>query len=856
LRPHVSPDETRSVRDASARLRPVPSGPLRGALIGLICLHGGSPAAAASPVESRAPAVDAAGAPADAGAPPRFASQGHVLVFRPAGYAMTNARYALAVDFVGADPALPVSDTAAAPDGDAPAPLGRVSYPDLYPGIRVDYDAPAGGIARSTWTIAPGADAGMIRMRYNRPVALDRSDGSLAVAYGKGTVTESAPVAWQDVGGRRVPVAVAFRQLGEREVGFAVGGYDRARPLVIDPVLEWHTFVGGAGNNEALVSVVLDASGNIYAAGSANATYGMPVGAYSMLDDAWVVKLDATGSEEWHTFLGGSGTDLAFGVAVDGSGNVFVAGHSNVAWGMAPIRAFTTNLGAFDGFVAKLDGNGNLLWHTFLGGLGFDEILGVDLDPSGNVYVGGESGASWGGPILAYTNGGPGNGDTFVAKLNTSGMLQWHTFLGDVGNDLVRGIAVDGSGNAHVVGRSSATWGMPVRAFTASLRDGYVAKVDTSGTLLWNTFLGDAGADDANGVAVDGGGNVYVGGVSSSTWGTPVEAYTSVDDAFVAKLSASGALLWNSFVGGAGQDEGRGVAVDAGGNVYMSGVSSASWGVPSRDHTDSSDVFVVKLDGSGNFVWNTFLGGTGLDGGYGVALDADPEPNVYAVGFSTASWGTPLDGLSTGTDGFVAKLGPSRVLGATILGPGTGSISSSPPGIACLSDCEEEYALGTVVTLTATADPGSVFAGWLGDPDCADGAVTVDDDLTCAATFEFAPTPTPPPTAAKVVALSAWVDAGGRAVIAWETASEVDVLGFRVERSGAAGGPFAAVSPPIPARGDAAAGARYRWLDAPGPGTSYYRLVVVNAGGASEVFGPVVARALAWRAYLPALRGR
>ena len=157
------------------------------------------------------------------------------------------------------------------------------------------------------------------------------------------------------------------------------------------------------------------------------------------------------------------------------------------------------------------------------------------MDGSGNVYVGGCSDATWGSPVRAYTSGN----DAFAARLDSSGALAWNTFLGSAGSDRGYGIAVDGSGNAYVAGYSDATWGSPVRLFTAG-DDAWAARLDSSGALIWNTFLGGSGNESGRGIAVDGSGDVYVGGESTATWqGTspPVRVYAAGYDAWAAKLS-------------------------------------------------------------------------------------------------------------------------------------------------------------------------------------------------------------------------------------------------------------------------------------------------------------------------------
>ena len=179
-----------------------------------------------------------------------------------------------------------------------------------------------------------------------------------------------------------------------------------------------------------------------------------------------------------------------YAIAVDGSGNVYVSGDSPATWG-SPVRAYTSD---YDAFAAKLNSSGALTWNTFLGGSGDDGGCAIAVDGSGNVYVGGYSNATWGSPVRAFTPNGLNN-DAFAAKLNSSGALTWNTFLGGSGGDSGRAIAVDGSGNVYVSGSSDATWGSPVRAFTAGDNDAFAAKLNSSGALNWNTFLGGSGND-------------------------------------------------------------------------------------------------------------------------------------------------------------------------------------------------------------------------------------------------------------------------------------------------------------------------------------------------------------------------
>ena len=589
----------------------------------------------------------------------QFTSGGHVVGFTTETAYVAGGSHAYRVEFVKATSAEPIADSGPSDTGRI-APLSRVTYPNLWAGITLTYDAPAGAILRSAYRLEPYADPAAIRLHYNVPAQID-SNGNLGLAYATGVMRESAPIAWQEIGSGRVPVQVAFTiynpqsPAGDQGVGFALGAYDPAYPLFIDPLLTWNTFLGGSGHDE-VNSIAVDGNGNVYVAGYSDAAWqgtNPPVRAYSAGSDTFAAKLDSSGALIWNTFLGGSGGEGEGAIAVDGSGNIYVTGGGDATWG-SPVSAYTAG---YDAFVVKLNSSGGLIWNTFLGGSGFDYDSAIAVDGSGNAYVAGYSNAAWQGtnpPVRAYTAGE----DAFTAKLDSSGGLTWSTFLGGSGIDEGHGIAVDGNGNIYLGGGSNAAWGLPVRAYTAS-GDAFTARLDSSGALTWNTFLGGSGLDDSWTIAVDGSGNVYVEGRSNATWqGTnpPVRAYTAGSDAFAVKLDSGGALTWNTFLGGSEIDDSYAIAVDGSGNVYVAGDSNAAWGSPVRAYTAGFDAFTVKLNSNGGLTWNTFLGGSGADSGYAIAVDG--SGNVYAAGLSNATWSSPVRAHTAGSDAFVVKLSP------------------------------------------------------------------------------------------------------------------------------------------------------------------------------------------------------
>jgi hypothetical protein len=586
----------------------------------------------------------------------QFTSAGHVLGFREKEIFIAAGDHALKVKFVGARATFPHAQgnpLMLASSQQGGRALGKVTYHDMWDGVTVVYEGVPGAVVKSTYYIAPrttnvghtSSPVDQIRLRYNVPVRLD-DKGNLVMSFETGEICESAPVAWQEVQGNRIPVEAAYCLFGEKEVGFRAGKHDPAVPLVIDPKLVWNTFMGSSGYDCWHSGIAVDLSGNVYVSGDSSATWGTPVNPHAGgASDAFVAKLNNSGGRIWHTFMGSAGTDYGGEIAVDASGNIYVIGFGNDTWGI-PVRAHS---GGNDAFAAKLDSSGALLWNTFMGSGGTDQGFGIALDSGGNVYVSGFSAATWGTPVNSHSGGT----DAFAAKLNSSGVLLWNSFMGSGGNDESWKIAVDGSGNVYVAGFSAGTWGTPVNGYAGG-NDAFVAKLNSSGVSQWHTFMGSGGTDYAAGLTLDGRGYVYVAGYSDGTWGTPVNGHAGGMDAFGAKLNGNtGSRMWHTFMGSAMSDQCLGVAVDGGGNVYLLGLSWATWGTPLKAYVGTDDAFVAKLNGNGALRWHTFMGSGGNEEGRAIVVDS--LGFIYASGLSEATWGAPVNPHAGGYDVFVAK---------------------------------------------------------------------------------------------------------------------------------------------------------------------------------------------------------
>ena len=498
-------------------------------------------------------------------------------------------------------------------------------------------------------------------------------------------------------------------------VAFQVASYDASKPLIIDPVLSWATYLGGSGNDQPY-GIAVDTAGNAYVTGyTTTPGSGFPGTAGSLLQstyggntNAFVTKLNAAGTAlVYSTYLGGSDGTIGHGIAVDGAGNAYVTGYTGSGLpGTAGSSIQSTLGGGSDAFVTKLNAAGTaLVYSTYLGGIGIDTGWGIAVDTAGNAYVTGDTTGTSSAGLFNQGPGFPGTAssliqstfdghdtDAFVTKLNAAGTaLVYSTYLGAIGIDTGFGIAVDASGNAYVTGYTTTrgsdfpgTAGSLIQSTSGGSNDAFVTKLNAAGTaLVYSTYLGGNGNDIGRGIAVDGAGNAYVTGDTSTlgsnfpgTAGSSIQSTSSGSgDAFVTKLNAAGtALVYSTYLGGSGSDTGFGIAVDASGNAYVTGYTEhtepTGSGFPGTagssvqsTYGGSGDAFVTKLNAAGTaLVSSTYLGGSGSDSGIGIAVDTGG--NAYVTG-NTQTPGSGFPGTAGssiqstfggGGDTFVAKI--------------------------------------------------------------------------------------------------------------------------------------------------------------------------------------------------------
>jgi plastocyanin len=556
----------------------------------------------------------------------------------------------------------------------------RVEYKDVYPGVSLTYYGNQGQLEYD-FVVSPGGDPRRIRLGIEgaEEIHVD-AEGNLVLSLPGGEVVEKAPFVYQEVDGARKAVEGRFVLRGRGEVGFEVGAYEADRPLVLDPVLAYSTYLGGTQFDEGL-GIAVDASGSAYVTGrtvstdfpTANPLQAASGGGF----DAFVTKLNAAGSAlAYSTYLGGSNGDVGQAIAVDPSGNAYVAGftYSTDFPTVNPLQA-TFGGGQDDAFVAKLNPAGSaLLYSTYLGGSGDDEAYAIALDASQNAYVTGRTYSTNFPTASPFQATYGGVTDAFVAKLNTAGTaLVYSTYLGGSNTDEAYGIAVDASGSAFVTGWTQSLnfpTANPLQAYTGGA-DAFVAKLNTAGSaLLYSTYLGGTLNDYGEAIAVDASGNAYVTGLTNSTnfpTANPLQAtnLATYYTAFVTKVNTTGsALVYSTYLGGNIDDHGAGLSVDASGNAYVTGQTSST-NFPTASPLQAAngggvaDAFVAKVNAAGSaLIFSTYLGGSGDDRGFGIAVDR--SGNSYVTGrtlstnFPTAN---PFQTTYGGnTDAFVAKI--------------------------------------------------------------------------------------------------------------------------------------------------------------------------------------------------------
>ncbi len=511
----------------------------------------------------------------------------------------------------------------------------EIVYSDIYPNIDLRLYGKAGALTYD-FIVHPGGDVSNIRLSLEGIENLDLSGRDLVLNTAFGQMSQGRLSIYQGDGVCRQEIEGNFKLLSDTGYGFEVAAYDSQRDLVIDPALVYSTYLGGGGGDSGY-GIAVDAAGNAYITGTTSSNpFPTTPGAFQTFYqagayDAFVTKLNATGSAlVYSTYLGGAGNDEGWGIAVDAAGNAYLTGRTN-----SDETGFPLTPGAFQ-----------------------------------IIYGGGD--------------------DAFIAKLNPAGnALVYCSYLGGVSQEIAWSVALDAAGNAYIAGNTNSdnvTFPYTAGAFQTAYGgncDAFVTKLNAAGSaLVYSTYLGgSANTEQGYGIAVDAAGNAYVGGwTSSNNFPTTPGAFQTVNsgsiyDAFVTKLNPAGsALAYSTLLGGTGDDRGRGIAVDATGNAYVTGwtYSIDFPTTPGAFQTVNQgtvwDGFITKLNAAGSaLVYSTYLGGSGISGDYGRAIAVDSFGNAYVAGITDSNnfpttpghFQMTASGLNGLDDAFVTKLNPT-----------------------------------------------------------------------------------------------------------------------------------------------------------------------------------------------------
>jgi hypothetical protein len=617
-----------------------------------------------------------------------FASEGLTYVLNGRRVSDRNepenpSRFALKLDFVGAN-------TNVRPSGEertgavisyfkgkpeewkAGLPTyAKIIYKDLWPGIDLAYYGTVDKL-KYEFIVHPGSDPSLIRLAYRGASAVEvNGEGRLEIRTPAGGFEDDEPVGYQKTDGDRADVELRYR-LEEQAAtqsfiyGFEVGAYDRTKPLVLDPaVLVYCGYIGGVNYDEGR-GIAVDGAGNAYIIGvtySTQTTFPVKVGPDLTFNDNWdafVAKINTSSAALVYCgYIGGSGADDGFGIAVDGYGNAYITGYAHSSETTFPVKVgpdLTFNGGEDDAFVAKVNASGTaLVYCGYIGGSDNDGGRDIAVDGAGNAYVTGLTYSTQttfpviGGPYRTFS----GKCDAFVAKVNPAGAaLVYCGYIGGSGTDYGNGIAVDHYGNAYITGPTESDPGtFPVKVgpdltFNGGDWDVFVAEVDSTGTaLVYCGYVGGSSIERGYGIAVDGAGNAYITGSTESTETTfPVAVGPDLTrngpvNAFVAKVNSAGtALVYCGYIGGSSLDYGFDIAVDGYGNAYITGEAMSSQttfpvkvGPDLTFNGGATDAFVAKVDSTGAaLVYCGYIGGSKIEHGYGIAVDR--EGNAYVTG--------------------------------------------------------------------------------------------------------------------------------------------------------------------------------------------------------------------------------
>jgi hypothetical protein len=607
----------------------------------------------------------------------------------------------------------------------------KIRYKDIYPGIDLVYYGNPSQMEYD-FELAPGANPKQIQfdVKGADSVHVDQN-GDLVLETPQGSLHMKSPVLYQTINNMRLPLSGGYLMKNSTRVGFSLSGYDANKPLVIDPVLLYSTYLGGLADDQP-VGVAVDPDGSAYVAGwtqSTNFPLASQGGNQLAGTNAFIAKLDVSGSSlVYADYIGGSSEDYALAMTLDGANNAYVSGYT-CSGDFPVVNAFQPTMPTcYAGFVSKVSPDGSsLLYSTYLGGsTGETFPNAIAVTPTQEIYLGGWTQSTDFPTQNAFQSTASPNQNNyygqygFVTHFSADGSaLVFSTYLAGNSNvaencgyvcwpspyTSISGLALDSNGNAYVAGNTN-TYNFPTTdvAYMASQNNpsdqqiGFVSELSSSGALTYSTYFGltDGNYTSINAIAVDSNGSAYVAG---STYGDPNFPVTTPNlcdpntygwncgYGFVTKFDPTGSTLsYSTYLPPQNFATPQAITLDAQNNAYIvsqSYSSAMALVTPIENYTNQNDVLLTEIDPTGsNVLFSTFLGGNGYEQPAGIAVDS--TGNIYVSG-STNSSDFPVTAaalqntLGGNTDAFIAKIGTANAP-AVAISPSLVQFSIRPVG--------------------------------------------------------------------------------------------------------------------------------------------------------------------------------
>ncbi len=511
---------------------------------------------------------------------------------------------------------------------------------NIYPGIDLHYHG-KNGLLEWDLIVKPGSDYKNIKLQISGAQLSKDAAGNILVKTPNGTIIESAPKIFQS--GR---VLDAYWLLEDNFLTLDIPNYDVEAEMTIDPPVRlWGTYYGGTPEDVGSYAHI-DNANRAYLVGYTAtlqniATAGAHQVSYGGLDsDAFISKLDAFGNLIWATYYGGTHNDRGVSCSTDASGTIYLCGITRSTNGISTPGAHQETKGAsanfLDGFLVKFNADGIRQWATYYGGSNSNESYACPIDANGNIYLSGitKSTNAIATPSSYQPNFGGGVYDAYIAKFNSDGVRQWGTYFGSTGDDYGYNSVLDNIGNIYLAGSTSslsfASTGVHQEIYGGGTSDGYIAKFDNDGNLIWNTYCGGDNLDRFNSIKLDSDGNIWAGGETQSTNGIATNnAHQTIyaggnvllggGDAIFTKFNANGQRLYGTYYGGTGADGGGIISIDLANNVYVSGWTQSLQNIADIDPYQilfgggTLDGYITKFNTLGGQQWGSYFGGSSDD---------------------------------------------------------------------------------------------------------------------------------------------------------------------------------------------------------------------------------------------------